>query len=73
MSDDKYEAMRKKADLWITAHTELCAAIARMPIEVECCRHRKHRVVIDTDTSHRQPLIDLYYKQRRWIKSALED
>jgi hypothetical protein len=62
--------VKKESARWRSAHVELCAAIAMMPTEVECRRHRTHVVVIDTDSSHRQPLIELFYRQRAAIDTG---
>ena len=48
----------------LTDWLKLCAAIVRMPQDVECHHHRKGNYVIDTDRTHREPLIRLYLKQR---------
>lgn len=60
---------KKDTARWRKAHVELCAAIARMPTENECRRHR-YPILINTDDTHRQPLIELFHKQRAAIDEA---
>ena len=58
------ELEKDKARL-LTDWLKLCAAIVKMPQEVECHHHRNGAYCIDTDRTHREPLIKLYLKQHR--------